>query len=83
MSNKIATIYRNSAKYPIRFDALHPGSTFRIVREVSRGLPPANDGRLYVRAKSHEGFYSTELGSNTPCILMPHDLVMPVVKENK
>lgn len=83
MTNKIATIYRNSAKYPIRFDALHPGSVFRIEREVSRGLPKTNDGRLYTKAKSHEGFYSTELGSNAPCILMPHDLVMPVVKENK
>lgn len=71
--------YRNSAKYPIRFDALHPGSLFRIEQERSRGLFKSTDKRIY--AKARDGFYAEEVSTGNGVCLMPGDIVMPVVLE--
>lgn len=71
--------YRNSSKYPIRFDRLHPGSYFRIVGEPSRNLPRVRDGRIY--RKDREGFFAVNVSNNEGCCLYPEDLVMPVVRE--
>lgn len=70
--------YRNSAKYPIRFDVLHPGSLFRIVREPSRGIYHSKDETVYKKAR--DGFYAENNETKAGCCLMPEDLVMPVVK---
>lgn len=78
-NNKSAVTYRNSAKYGIRFDALHPGSTFRIVREPSRGLYNVQDKNVY--RKDRNGFFAENVDTGAGCCLMPEDLVMPVVKE--
>ena len=73
------TTYRNSSKYPIRFDRLHPGSYFRIVGEPSRGQPRVRDGRIY--RKDRDGFFAVNASNNEGCCLYPEDLVMPVVRE--
>jgi hypothetical protein len=73
--------FRNSAKHPIRFDVCHPGSTFRIVKEPSRGIYKSNDQRVYRKAHEHEGFYAEDVVTKKACCLMPHDMVMPVVKD--
>lgn len=73
-------IYRDSSKYPLRFDALHPGSLFRIDQERSRGLYKSNDSRIYVR--SRDGFFAEELATGAGCCLMPNDMVRPVVQVN-
>lgn len=73
--------YRNSAKYPIRFDALHPGSTFRIVRELSRGIYHSNDQRVY--RKDRIGFFAENIETKAGCCLLPEDLVMPVIAEGR
>ena len=70
-------IVRPSSKYAIRFDALHPGSLFRIERERSRGMYKSDDFRVYRKAR--DGFYAEEESTGRGCCLMPQDLVMPVV----
>ncbi|QHJ81604.1 MAG: hypothetical protein [Bacteriophage sp.] len=79
MSNTITAdaIYRNSSKYSLRFDALHPGSMFRIDQERSRGMYKSDDARIYV--KDREGFFAEEVGTGKGCCLMPNDMVMPVI----
>lgn len=74
-------IYRNSSKYSLRFDALHPGSMFRIDQERSRGMYKSDDARIYV--KSREGFFAEEVGTGQGCCLMPNDMVMPVIRVQK
>lgn len=76
----MTTKYINSAKYPIRFDRLHPGSFFTIVAEPSRGKHRVNDDRIYRKARSHEGFYATLEVTGEPAILYPEDMVQPVRK---
>lgn len=77
-----AARFVNSAKYPIRFDKLHPGSLFRIEAEPSRGIRHSKDGRIYRKAREHEGFFATVEGNpDHGCCLMPFDLVQPVKKE--
>ena len=71
--------YRNSSKHPIRFDRLHPGSLFKIVAERERGIIRSNDQTIYQRAR--DGFYSEQLGTKKGIVLLPEDLVMPVVRE--
>lgn len=71
-------IYRDSSKYPLRFDALHQGSLFRIDQERSRGMYKSNDSRIYMRAR--DGFYAVELATGAGCCLMPNDMVRPVVQ---
>ena len=74
--------YVNSAKYPIRFDKLHPGSLFRIHSEPSRGIKHSKDGRIYRKAREHEGFFATVEGNHDhAAVLMPYDLVQPIKKE--
>jgi hypothetical protein len=73
------TTFRNSSKYPIRFDRLHPGSYFRIVGEPSRNMPRVRDGRIY--RKDRYGFFATNVSNNEGCCLYPEDLVMPVIRE--
>lgn len=75
------TTFRNSSSHPIRYDRLHPGSYFRIVAEPSRGLHRVRDGRVY--QKDRNGFFSENVSNRTGCILMPEDIVMPVVKERQ
>lgn len=80
MSDKIANIgtFRNSSAHPIRFDRLHPNSTFKIVDERSRpGTRRNSDDRLY--RKAADGFFSTRVSDGAACVLMPEDLVMPMV----
>lgn len=82
MNNKTftaQTIYRNSSAHPIRFDRLHPGSHFRIVAEPSRNIRRSRDMSIYKKAR--DGFYATNASNNNGIVLMPEDLVMPVVKE--
>lgn len=74
-------IYRNSSKYSLRFDALHPGSMFRIDQERSRGMYKSDDARIYV--KSREGFFAEEVSTGVGCCLMPNDMVMPVIRQTK
>lgn len=82
MTNKNADlIVRPSSKYAIRFDALHPGSLFRIERERSRGMYKSDDFRVYRKAR--DGFYAEEEATGRGCCLMPQDLVMPVVIVSK
>lgn len=72
-------LYRNSSRYSLRFDALHPNSLFRIEQERSRGQYKSNDSRIY--RKAADGFYAEEVGTGKGCCLMPNDMVMPVVLE--
>lgn len=73
--------YTNSAKHPIRFDKLHPGSLFRIVAEPSRKIRHSKDGRVYRKAQAHEGFFATVEGDkDTAAVLYPFDIVQPVKK---
>lgn len=81
MNTRTATVFRDSSKYPIRFDVLHPGSLFRIEQERSRGLWKATDKRIY--RKSRDGFYAEEEGTGIGCCLMPNDMVMPLVQERQ
>lgn len=74
--------YTNSAKYPIQFAKLHPGSLFKIVSEKSRGINFSNDNRIYRKAREHEGFYATVEGNpNHAAVIYPNDMVQPVKKE--
>lgn len=71
--------FRDNSQKPIRFDNLHPGSTFRIVAEPSRGIMQSNDKRIY--RKDQVGFFSTPVtDANVGVVLMPYDKVMPVVR---
>lgn len=82
MSNNTNTSvvrYVNSAKYPIRFDRLRPGSLFKITAEPSRGIRHSNDERVYRRALDHQGFYATNVQDEEQnAVLMPFDLVQPL-----
>lgn len=73
--------FRNSSTYPIRFDKLHPGSPFRVVAEPERGIRKSNDPHIYVKAR--DGFYAERLNDRRGCVLLPNDLVMPVVREKE
>ena len=73
------TVYRNSSSHPIRFDRLHPGSHFRIVAEPSRHIRRSRDTAIYKKAR--DGFYAENASNKNGIVLMPEDLVMPVVKE--
>lgn len=76
-----AVRFINSAKYPIRFDKLHPGSLFKIDSEPSRGIKHSRDDRIYRKARDHEGFYATVEGNTDhAAVLMPFDIVQPVKK---
>jgi hypothetical protein len=80
--NNQATRYVNSAKFPIRFDKLHPGSLFRIHSELSRGIQHSRDNRIYRKAREHEGFYATlEGNSNVAACIHPQDMVQPIKRE--
>lgn len=71
--------FRNSSAHPIRFDRLHPGSLFRIHAEPDRGIRRSNDISIYQKAR--DGFYAENLMSKQGAVLLPNDLVMPVVRE--
>lgn len=75
----------NSTRGPIRFDAAYPGSLFYIASEPSRGMKDStNDKRLYRKAREHEGFYAVAVeDKNVAAVLMPYDLVQPVIAERK
>lgn len=73
--------YRPSGKYPIQWQKLHPGSTFTIHSELSRGIRHSNDKRIYRKALN--GNYAEDIVTGKGCILMDKDLVQPVVKDNK
>lgn len=73
--------YRPSGKYPIQWQKLHPGSTFTIHSELSRGIRHSNDKRVY--RKAINGNYAEDIITGKGCILMDKDLVQPVVKDNK
>lgn len=67
--------YVQTSKGPIRFDALRPGSFFRISSEYSRGIKHSNDSRMY--QKAYDGFYSYVAGDKaTGVVLMPGDTVI-------
>lgn len=71
--------YRDNSKKPIRFDNLHPGSTFRIDAEPSRGIHNSTDKRVY--RKDLVGFFATPVNDDkVGVVLMPYDKVMPVVR---
>lgn len=84
-SNKVVVIpqhnYRPSGKYPIQWQKLHPGSTFTIFSELSRGIRHSNDKRVYRKALN--GNYAEDIITGKGCILMDKDMVQPVVKDNK
>ena len=71
--------YTSTSKFPLRFDRLHPGSLFRIHKEVSRGMRYSKDYTVYRRALDHEGFYAYD-SQNTERVacLMPEDEVIPL-----
>lgn len=69
---------QNSSKLPLRYERLHPGSTFKIVAEPSRGIRRVNDGQVYQRARDHEGFFATNIETGAAIILYPQDIVQPV-----
>lgn len=71
--------YRNSSEHPIRFDRLHPGSLFRIHAEPSRNIYRSSDKRVYRKAQLHEGFFAKNTESGEAAVLLPFDLVQPVV----
>lgn len=73
------TTYRNSSRHPIRFDTLHPGSYFRIIREPDRGIYHSRDMSIYQKAR--DGFYSLNTSNGAGCVLLPNDLVQPLVKQ--
>lgn len=75
--------FRNSSAHPIRFDKLHDGSYFHIVAEPSRGIRRSRDNRVHRKAR--DGFYSVvyEDPNKPGVVLMPEDLVMPLVREDK
>ena len=73
--------YRPSGKYPIQWQKLHPGSTFTIHSELSRGIRHSNDKRVY--RKAINGNYAEDIITGKGCILMDKDMVQPVVKDNK
>lgn len=58
----------------IRFDALYPGSYFKIFAEPSRGMYSSKDERLY--QKAFNGFYAEEVTSGQGVVLMPNDRVI-------
>lgn len=69
--------YVPTSKGPIRFDALRPGSFFRISSEYSRGIKHSTDQRIY--QKAYDGFYSTlATDQNLGVVLMPGDTVIPL-----
>lgn len=70
------TKYRDNSKFPIRFDRLRDGSKFRIFSEPSRNIYRSKDDTIYTKADN--GFYAYS-PDDTGCLLMPGDLVMPVV----
>lgn len=70
-----------TSRGPIRFDALHPGSFFRISSEYSRGIKHSNDNRMY--RKAHDGFYSYLATDRTVgVVLMPGDTVIAFKQQN-
>ena len=79
-SNNSAAAFKDG-KGPVRFDRLYPGSTFRIFAEPSRRIYKSSDKRVY--RKDLAGFFSTNIENDEQSIvLMPFDLVMPVVRNN-
>lgn len=74
-------VYRESSKFPIRFDRLHPGSPFQIKSEPERGIRHSRDKAIYVKAR--DGFYAERMGDKAGCCLLPNDMVMPVVREKQ
>ena len=82
--NNQARKYVKSSKNPMRFDHIYPGSLFRIVAELSRGQKESKDERIYRRARDHEGFWAhLEGNTNHAAILMPYDLVQPLIVDRK
>lgn len=82
VTNNSLNGYRNSSKYPIQFEKLHPGSLFRIFSEPDRGIRKSTDTKVYRRAAEHEGFFAYVEGDKTQgVVLMPFDLVQPVKKD--
>ena len=73
--------YRPSGKYPIQWQKLHPGSTFTIHSELSRGIRHSTDKRVY--RKAINGNYAEDIITGKGCILMDRDMAQPVVKDNK
>lgn len=80
VANAEAPRFAFSTNGPIRFENLHPGSFFSIFAEPSRRIRRSDDSRVYRRARDHEGFYATAVGTGTAAILMPQDLVRPMKK---
>ena len=67
--------YVQTSKGPIRFDALRPGSFFRISSEYSRGIKHSDDQRMY--RKAFDGFYSyLATDKNVGVVLFPGDTVI-------
>ena len=73
------TKYQQTAKFPINFDRLYPGSLFRIHAEISRGQKYSRDNTIYRRAMDNEGFYAYDShNKDRVAILMPEDKVIPL-----
>lgn len=68
--------YTPTARRPIPYKDLRPGSYFRIIAEPSRRIRRSQDMRIYQRA--YNGFYSEHPVTKEGCILYPQDLVMPM-----
>lgn len=66
-----------TTKGSIPFEALFPGSLFRIHAEVSRGLNYSRDNTIWRKALSHEGFYAYDSANPSRCIVLyPEDRVV-------
>lgn len=83
MSNNenVTTTYTPSARKPLRFEHLRPGSFFRIVDERSRNIRKSSDMRIY--QKAFDGFYAEHPVTKEACVLFPQDMVMPMRKVSR
>lgn len=68
--------YVPTAKRPMRYENIRPGSYFQIVAEPSRGIRRSNDERVYWRSTG--GFFSVHVDTGDGCVLHPQDIVMPL-----
>jgi len=76
------TKFIKTSKFPITFDRLHPGSTFIIHAERSRGFNFSRDYTVYRKATDAEGFYAYPAHDKTKAAcLMPSDMVWPVKEQ--
>ena len=67
-----------TAKRPMRYENLRPGSYFTIAAEPSRGIRRIVDCRVYWRSTG--GLFSVHPSTGAGVVLYPSDLVMPLRK---